>query len=62
MNTVEQIRSYVEWTKVKDGYSMGLREIQALFYMAKNDPVDALVLAFEFGEAKRERYTRRARA
>ena len=31
MNTVEQIRSYVEWTKVKDGYSMGLREIQALF-------------------------------
>lgn len=62
MNTVEQIRSYVERTKVKDGYSMGLREIQALFYMAKNDPVDALVLAFEFGEAKRERYTRRARA
>ena len=62
MNTVEQIRSYVERTKVKDGYSMGLREIQALYYMAKNDPVDALRLAFEFGEAKRERYTRRARA
>lgn len=62
MNTVEQIRSYVERTKVKDGYNMGLREIQALFYMAKNDPVDALLLAFEFGEAKRERYTRRARA
>lgn len=62
MNTVEQIRSYVERTKVKDGYSLGLREIQALFYMAKDDPVDALVLAFEFGEAKRERYTRRARA
>ena len=61
MNTVEQIRSYVERTKVKDGYSLGLREIQALFYMAKDDPVDALVLAFEFGEAKRERYTRRAR-
>lgn len=62
MNTVEQIKSYVERTKVKDGYSMGLREIQALYYMAKNDPVDALLLAFEFGEAKRERYTRRARA
>ena len=62
MNTVEQIRSYVERTKVKDGYSMGLREIQALYYMAKNDPVDALLLAFEYGEAKRERYTRRARA
>ena len=62
MNTAEQIRSYVERTKVKDGYSMGLREIQALYYMAKNDPVDALLLAFEFGEAKRERYTRRARA
>ena len=62
MNTVEQIRSYVERTKVKDGYSLGLREIQALYYMAKNDPVDALVLAFEFGEAKRERYTMRARA
>ena len=46
MNTVEQIRSYVERTKVKDGYSLGLREIQALFYMAKDDPVDALVLAF----------------
>lgn len=61
MNTVEQIRSYVERTKVKDGYSLGLREIQALYYMAKNAPVDALVLAFEFGEAKRERYTRRAR-
>ena len=52
----------MERTKVKDGYSLGLREIQALFYMAKDDPVDALVLAFEFGEAKRERYTRRARA
>ena len=50
MNTVEQIRSYVERTKVKDGYSMGLREAQAI------------LLAFEFGEAKRERYTRRARA
>ena len=62
MNTAEQIRSYVERTKVKDGYIMGLREIQALYYMAKNDPVDALLLAFEFGEAKRERYTRRARA
>lgn len=62
MNTVEQIRSYVERTKVKDGYSMGLLEIRALYYMAKNDPVDALFLAFEFGEAKRERYTRRARA
>ena len=62
MNTVEQIKSYVERTKVKDGYSLGFREIQALFYMAKDDPVDALVLAFEFGEAKRERYTRRARA
>ena len=61
MNTVEQIRSYVERTKVKDGYSLSLGEIQALFYMAKDDPVDALVLAFEFGEAKRERYTRRAR-
>ena len=60
MNTVEQIKSYVERTKVKDGYSLGLREIQALYYMAKNDPVDALLLAFEFGEAKRERYTRRA--
>ena len=62
MNTVEQIKSYVERTKVKDGYSLGFREIQALFCMAKDDPVDALVLAFEFGEAKRERYTRRARA
>ena len=62
MNTVEQIRSYVERTKVRDSYSLGLREIQALFYMAKDDPVDALILAFEFGEAKRERYTRRARA
>ena len=61
MNTVEQIKSYVERTKVKDGYSLGLREIQAHYYMAKNAPVDALVLAFEFGEAKRERYTRRAR-
>lgn len=56
MNTVEQIKSYVERTKVKDGYNMGLREIQALFYMAKDDPVGALVLAFEFGEAKRKRY------
>ena len=58
MNTVEQIRSYVERTKVKDGYSLGLREIQALYYMAKNDPVDALLLAFEFGEAKREHYNK----
>ena len=62
MNTIEQISSYVERTKVKDGYSLSFGEIQALFYMAKDDPVDALVLAFEFGEAKRERYTRRARA
>lgn len=62
MNTVEQIRSYVERTKVKDGYSMGLREARALYYMAKDNPIDAILLAFEFGEAKRERYTRRARA
>ena len=41
MNTVEQIRSYVERTKVKDGYSLGFREIQALFYMAKDNPIDA---------------------
>ena len=38
MNTVEQIKSYVERTKVKDGYSLGLGEIQALYYMAKNAP------------------------
>ena len=62
MNTIEQIRSYVKRTKVKDGYSMSLREAQTLYYMAKDNPVDALLLAFEFGEAKRERYTRRARA
>ena len=61
MNAVEQIRSYVERTKVKDGYSLSLGEIQALFYMAKDDPVDALVLAFEFGEAKRERYVKKMR-
>lgn len=61
MNTIEQIRSYVERTKVKDGYSLSLGEIQALFYMAKDDPVDALVLAFEFGEAKRERYVKKMR-
>lgn len=61
MNTVEQIRSYVERTKVKDGYSLSLGEILALFYMAKDDPVDALVLAFEFGEAKRERYVEKMR-
>lgn len=47
MNTVEQIRSYVERTKVKDGYSMGLREAQALYYMAKDNPIDAILLAFE---------------
>ena len=51
----------MERTKVKDGYSMGLREIQALYYMAKDNPVDALVLAFEFGEAKRERYVEKMR-
>lgn len=61
MNAVEQIRSYVERTKVKDGYSLSLGEIQALFYMAKDDPVDALVLAFKFGEAKRERYVEKMR-
>ena len=61
MNTIEQIRSYVERTKVKDGYSLSLGEIQALFYAAKDDPVDALVLAFEFGEAKRERYVKKMR-
>lgn len=61
MNTIEQIRSYVERTKVKDGYSLRLGEIQALFYMAKDNPVDALVLAFEFGEAKRERYVEKMR-
>ena len=46
MNTVEQIRSYVERKKGKDGYSLGLRENQAPFYMEKDDPVDALVLGF----------------
>lgn len=51
----------MERTKVKDGYSLSLGEIQALFYMAKDDPVDALVLAFEFGEAKRERYVKKMR-
>ena len=61
MNTIEQISSYVERTKVKDGYSLSLGEIQALFYMAKDNPVDALVLAFEFGEAKRERYVKKMR-
>lgn len=61
MNTIEQIRSYVERTKVKDGYSLSLGEIQSLFYMAKDNPVDALVLAFEFGEAKRERYLEKKR-
>ncbi len=61
MNTIEQISSYVERTKVKDGYSLSLGEIQALFYMAKDDPVDALVLAFKFGEAKRERYVKKMR-
>ena len=51
----------MERTKVKDGYSLRLGEIQALFYMAKDNPVDALVLAFEFGEAKRERYVEKMR-
>ena len=59
MNTIEQIRSYVKRTKVKDGYSMSLREAQTLYYMAKDNPIDAILLAFEFGEAKRERYTRK---
>lgn len=59
MNTVEQIRNYVERTRVKDSYGMKFREAQALYYMAKENPVDAVFLAFEFGEAKRERYNRR---
>ena len=44
MNTVEQIRSYVERTKVKDGYSLGFREIQACSIWQKMTPLTPLSL------------------
>lgn len=56
MNTVEQIKDYIERTEVKDKHSLSLSEILALYDVAINDLSRGLALAFSYGEAKREHY------
>lgn len=61
MTTVEKIRRYIERTGVKfpAAYQMSVAEMLELRRMADKTPIDAVCLAFMYGQAKGERYARK---
>lgn len=60
MTDVEKIRRYIERTGVKfpAAYQMSVAEMLELRRMADTAPIDALCLAFEYGQAKGARAAR----
>ena len=58
MTAVEKIRRYIERTGVKfpAAYQMSVTEMLELRRMADKAPIDALCLAFKYGQAKGARY------
>lgn len=54
MTNVEKMRRYIERTgaKLPAAYQMSMSEMMELHRMADKTPIDALCLAFEYGQAK----------
>lgn len=65
MTNVEKMRRYIELTGVtysqSTPYQMNMEEMMDLRALAQTAPMDALVLAFDYGRAKGERHARAER-
>lgn len=53
MSAIEKIEKYIENTgKISGSYSMRMCETYEMIRMASETPVEALLLAFQYGQAK----------
>lgn len=63
MNTVQRIKAYIRRTQAGnlDRYEMDMDELLYLKHECmRGDPVDAIILAFDYGRAKGYRAARRS--
>lgn len=63
MNIIRRIEAYIQRTAMKnlDRYEMDMEELLFLKHECmRGEPIDALILAFDYGRAKGYRAARRA--